>query len=256
MIPYYQDEAVTLYLGDYRAAIGCGGASPLTADAVITDPPYGETNLEWDQWVPGWLTDAAIITNAVWCFGSFRMFFEHADEFRPWKFSQDVIWEKHNGSSLANDRFRRVHELATLWYRGEWSELRHETPRTFDATSRTVRRKAEPAQHQGERGPSVYTSADSGPRLMRSVLPVRSEHGRAVHPTQKPLGIVTPLIEYSVPRGGHVVDFFAGSGTTGLAAKLTGRRATLFEAHEPYAEAAAQRFSQGLLDLGDWDGAA
>jgi site-specific DNA-methyltransferase (adenine-specific) len=248
--PYYQDDSCTLHLGDYREVIDGLKASEVACDAVITDPPYGETNLKWDRWVDGWLGDAAVISDALWCFGSFRMFHDHADEFKAWRFSQDLVWEKHNGSSLANDRFRRVHEIAALWYRGDWGNLRHETPTTPDVTPRALRRRATKGEHQGARGASAYVSEDGGPRLMRSVLQVRSEHGRAIHPTQKPLGIVAPLIEYSVPPGGLVVDFFAGSATVGLAARMLGRRAVLFEAHEPYAEAAAERLAQQEFDLG------
>lgn len=241
MTVIYEDEFVTLVHGEYQDHL-----EGVRADAIVTDPPYGETNLAWDRWVDGWLADAASITSAMWCFGSFRMFHEHGDEFDAagWKFSQDVVWEKHNGSSLAADRFRRVHELATFWYRGEWRDIHHVVSTTSDATPRTVRRKAKPAQHQGERGPSHYVSEDGGPRLMRSVQMVRSEHGRAVHPTQKPIGIVAPLIEYAVPRGGVVVDLYAGSGTTALAARQMGRRCIAFERHLPYAEAAARRLAQ------------
>jgi site-specific DNA-methyltransferase (adenine-specific) len=251
---YYQDELVTLYQGDYRKSIAM--LADLGADAVITDPPYGETNLEWDKWVTGWLADAASIADALWCFGSYRMFRDHHDEFAEWKFSQDIVWEKHNGSSLASDRFRRVHEFAHLYYRGDWAKLRHETPRTLDATPRTVRRKAKPAQHQGDRGPSHYVSDDGGPRLMRSVIKVRSEHGRAIHPTQKPLGIIEPLIEYSVPEGGLVVDLFGGSATTALAARRLGRRAVVFEGNAEYALAAAQRLRNDTAATLDWGGAA
>jgi len=38
------------------------------------------------------------------------------------------------------------------------------------------------------------------------------------YPTQKPLGILRRVIRASLPRGGTVLDFFAGSGTTGAAA--------------------------------------
>lgn len=55
---------------------------------------------------------------------------------------------------------------------------------------------------------------------------------------------MAPLIEYSVPVGGLVVDLFAGSGTTAVAARNLGRRCIAFEAHEPYAEAAANRLPQ------------
>lgn len=42
-----------------------------------------------------------------------------------------------------------------------------------------------------------YRSVDGGPRLMRSVLFYRSEYGQAEHPTQKPVAVCMPLIEYS-----------------------------------------------------------
>jgi len=249
----YEDEWVTLHHADYRDHL-----AGLRADAIITDPPYGETSLDWDQWPTGWLSDAAGITNALWCFGSFRMFYEHAHEFRTieplWQLSQEIVWEKHNGSGFANDRFKRVHELAVLWYRGEWANLRHETPTTADATARTVRRKTRPV-HTGTINDSSYRSEDGGPRLMRSVQYVRSEHGRAIHPTQKPVGIVAPLIEYSVPPGGLVVDLFAGSATTAVTARQMGRRCIAFEGREDYAHRAAERLAQQTFIFPEGDAA-
>lgn len=241
MTVLYEDEWVTLHHGSYRDAMP--ELAAMTVDAVITDPPYGETNLGWDVWPKGWVADAAAITNALWCFGSFKMFRDNMAEFEDWRHSQEVVWEKHNGSGFANDRFKRVHELAVLWYRGDWGELRHETPTTADATARTVRRKTRPT-HTGSIENSSYTSDDGGPRLMRSVQYVRSEHGRAIHPTQKPPGIIAPLVEYSVPPGGLVVDFFGGSATTAFVARQLGRRCVTFEIREDYAHAAAARLAQ------------
>lgn len=252
MTVVYEDEWVTLHHANYRDHL-----EGLRADAVITDPPYGETSLAWDVWPTGWLADAAEISDALWCFGSFKMFMENSAEFyASWKLSQDLVWEKHNGSSLANDRFRRVHELPTFWYRGRWADIRHVVPTTDDATARTVRRKAKPAQHQGERGASVFTSVDGGPRLMRSVLYVRSEHGRAIHPTQKPVGIVAPLIEYSVPPGGMVVDLFGGSATTAVVARQMGRRCIVFEGRKDYALRAAKRLAQQTFVFDDMEHAS
>lgn len=122
--------------------------APASFDAIVTDPPYGETSLEWDRWPRGWL--------------------------------------------------------------------------------------------------ALCLSEDGGPRLMRSVIAVRSCHGRASHPTQKPEGIVEPLLRYSVPPGGHVLDPFAGSGTTALVARRLGMRATCIEADAEHVATARHRLASEL----------
>lgn len=215
-------------------------------DAIVTDPPYGDTSLEWDRAAPpAWIEVAAQITDTLWCFGSMRFHMAHAAHFAAggWKYGQEVVWEKHNGSGFHADRFKRVHELAVHYYRGAWADQHREVPTTADATARTVRRKARPA-HTGHIEKSSYVSHDGGPRLMRSVIRVRSEHGRAVHPTQKPLGILRPLIEYSVPPGGIVLDPFAGSGSTLRAARSIGRRAIGIELQADYCAAAVGLLNQ------------
>ena len=68
--------------------------------------------------------------------------------------------------------------------------------------ARVVRRKTKPAQWGGAVGSAVYRSEDGGPRLQRSVMRVRSMHGSAEHPTQKPHDILQPLLAYACPPGG------------------------------------------------------
>lgn len=247
MNPYYADDRVQLYLGDCREILPALG---VTADCIVADPPYGETSLAWDSWPPGWLEAAASVTRSMWCFGSLRMYLEHGGEFTAagWRLSQDLIWEKHNGSGFASDRFKRVHEQPTHWFQGDWTSIYHEVPTTPDATARAVRRKQVPPHHLGARGPSSYESHDGGPRLMRSVIYMRSMHGRALHPTEKPTGLLDPLISYACPGGGLVVDPFAGSGSTLDAARCSGRRAVGIESDEKYIERAARRLSQMTLE--------
>jgi site-specific DNA-methyltransferase (adenine-specific) len=237
--PYYSDDLVTIYHGDFL------DLPEVEPDLVIADPPYGQTSLAWDRWKKDW--PSWVPGSSMWCFGTLRMFLDHAAEFAGWQLSQDVIWEKHNGSNFHADRFRRVHEQVAHFYRGDWSDV-YKSPRfTMDATARTVRRKGRPP-HTGHIEASAYESFDGGPRLQRSVIRQASAHGYAENETQKPVGILTPLIEYGCPPGGLVLDPFMGSGSTLIAARDSGRRAIGIDIREDQCEIAARR-CQWLSEL-------
>lgn len=228
-----------------------------SVDCILTDPPYGETSLPWDKWPEGWPTAVRRVlkrTGSMWCFGSQRMFLERISEFSGWKMSHDIVWEKHNGTGLFNDRFRRVHELALHFYRDDarWADVYKCPQYTNDARARTVRKKGRPAQWIGATGETIYRSEDGGPRLMRSVMFHRSEHGKAAHPTQKPIAIVEPLLLYACPPGGTVLDVFAGSGTVGLCAARHGMKAILIEADRTFEDVIRKRIEGDapLLKIG------
>lgn len=219
------------------------------ADACIADPPYGDTSLEWDRRVDGWMVEVARVlkpTASVWVFGSMRylatVFAEmEAEGFR---YAQDIVWQKQNGTGFHNDRFRRVHEHAVQFYRGAWGDLYRQPQHTHDARAKVVRRKTRPT-HTGNIDTGHYVSEDGGPRLMVSVLEVRNEHGRALHPTQKPVELLDPLIRYSVPPGGLVIDPFIGSLSTGIAAEAAGRQWAGAELN-PECEAMHRQRQRGL----------
>lgn len=236
MTPYYQDETVTIYHADFREVLPTLTPPHLT----VADPPYGQTSLAWDRWVDDWPMGMGLGA-AMWVFGTLRMFMDHADEFRSWRMSQDVVWEKHNGSSLATDRFSRVHEQAVHFYRGEWRYRHHTPPRIGGGVGGAIKDGSDPGlRHLGKKAPRTAYSPD-GTRLMRSVIQVRSAHGYAENETQKPVGILTPLIEYGCPPGGLVLDPFMGSGSTLIASRDSGRRAIGIDVREDQCEIAARR---------------
>ncbi len=61
------------------------------------------------------------------------------------------------------------------------------------------------------------------------------------HPTQKPLSLLTRIILASTDKGGWVLDPFAGSSTTGIAANLIGRRYLGIEREKEFAEISVNR---------------
>jgi len=63
------------------------------------------------------------------------------------------------------------------------------------------------------------------------------------YPTQKPLGILRRIVAASSPRDGVVLDFFAGSGTTGAACLELGRRFILVDNNPAALAVMARRFN-------------
>jgi site-specific DNA-methyltransferase (adenine-specific) len=61
------------------------------------------------------------------------------------------------------------------------------------------------------------------------------------HPTQKPIALLERVIAASSAEGDLVLDPFAGSGTTGVAAVRAGRRFLGVEMNQEYLDLAARR---------------
>jgi len=91
-------------------------------------------------------------------------------------------------------------------------------------------------------GELVWTSLDAVVREFTKP----NKGGKNQHPTQKPLEVM----QWCIQQAGDVetiLDPFAGSGTTGEAAKHLGKRAVLIEREEKYCEIAANRLAQEVL---------
>jgi site-specific DNA-methyltransferase (adenine-specific) len=247
MKPYYgPEDGITIYHGDCREVLPL-----LDAAVIIADPPYEETALAWDVSCRGWQCKIASASQ-LWCFGSMR-FFMASHDFTGWRFAQDIVWEKQNGSGFTVDRFNRVHEFVLHWYRGNWADLYHEVPRLkYQGPKKTVRTRGDfpPAhgeKHRGAIGNTGYE--DDGSRIPTSVIRIRNEQGFAEHPTQKPLGLLHLIVSYSCGELDLACDPFMGSGTTLRAAKDLGRRAIGIEIEEKYCEIAAKRLSQKVFNF-------
>lgn len=80
---------------------------------------------------------------------------------------------------------------------------------------------------------------------MRQGSVIRSQRANAGsakrHPNEKPVEVIGQMIESSTVRGDLVVDPCAGSGSTGVAAVLEGRRCFLVEYDRGYAELCVER---------------
>jgi site-specific DNA-methyltransferase (adenine-specific) len=88
-----------------------------------------------------------------------------------------------------------------------------------------------------------FAAQDGGTDLADSnilrIAAGREDHG--LHPAQKPLRLMERLVSLVTPEGATVLDPFAGSGTTCLAAKRQGRRFIGIEVDANFARIAQER---------------
>lgn len=67
------------------------------------------------------------------------------------------------------------------------------------------------------------------------LIPNDSQAGKLYkHPSKKPVALMYRMLDISTPQGGAVLDCFAGSGTTGVAARELFLDCTLVEKHADY----------------------
>jgi len=91
----------------------------------------------------------------------------------------------------------------------------------------------------------LYTGKRKSPRVRRNV-----------HPTVKPIELMRWLVRLVTPAGGIVLDPFAGSGTTGIAAMLEGRGFVGIEREPRYVDIACARLTHWAATCGAGGGSA
>jgi DNA modification methylase len=221
---YYQDEYVTLYLGDCLTE----HREWLEADVLVTDPPYGTQFTKGNprggygrrqkSTPEGFIVAGDTTTEtrdsalSAWGDRAVAVFSSPRAPEPPGEWLDRLIWDKVE-PGMNGGPFRYTHENISL--RGEgWRK----------------------------RGASNYSVM----RFPRSDGMGNAE--RSQHAHRKPVGLMEALIA-AFPLG-VVADPFAGSGSTLVAAKNLGRRVIGVELEEKYCEIAANRCSQDLLNFG------
>jgi DNA modification methylase len=90
--------------------------------------------------------------------------------------------------------------------------------------------------------PTFHSKYDNGVYS----APIHRDGGKRLHPTQKPLGLTTDLINKHSNPGDTILDTFAGSATHLVAAHNAGRNAIGCELDEKYYKLAQQRVNAAL----------
>lgn len=244
MKPFYQDDryGITLYHGDCRDVLPTLDA----VDHVITDPPYeaeahtkarrirvgtapGKRVRSWDD-APGRFRTAELEFGAITECERNAAAIEIARLTRRWAlvFCQAEAahkWETElTDAGLSKRRWCVwVKPDGQPQFTGDRPGMGYETIVTTHAAGRS--------KWNGGGKVGVFTFIKNVTGSQRS----------AFHPTEKPIALMRELTELFTDAGETILDPFAGSGTTLVAAKMLGRKAIGIELEERWCEAAAKR---------------
>ena len=234
-----------LYHGD------CRDVSPTlgSVDHVITDPPY-----EAEAHTEGRRIKTSGRGGAVPSYGDVGV---HVLDFEPITAELRAVSAK----SFAALARRWILVFCQVEAVAAWRDDLERAGLVYRRACAWLKRDAQP-QLSGDRPGMGYESIvcshqsgrsrwnGGGKRGVYETLRASTAEGRpALHMTEKPMPLMEALIADFTDSGDLILDPFAGSGTTAVAAKRLGRRCILIEKEEKYCEVAATRLQQGALDL-------
>jgi len=228
--PYYKskDRAFTLLHGDCLELLG---QFDFGFDMIFADPPYFLSNggisyqagqivsVDKGDWDKGGTADSINVFNrkwiglcrdklkdngTIWVSGTYHNIFSVANALteQGFKILNVVTWAKTNPPPNISCRYFTYSTEFIIW-------ARKSAKRPHYYNYKLMKRL-----NGGKQMTDVWR--------LPAIAPWEKSCGK--HPTQKPLALLTRIILASTEPGAWVMDPFAGSSTTGIAASLTGRR--------------------------------
>ena len=239
---------------------------PDQVDMIFADPPYNLSNggftvhagrrvsVDKGQWDKSkgfkddyefhyrWLEACRRVLKphgTLWVSGTYHSIYQcgHAIQALGYHILNDVAWFKPNASPNLSCRFFTASHETLIWARKDkkakhtfnYDDMKHKSwPEDFFKKENMQMRSV---WHIPE-AESVWTISTPKP----------DEKRFGKHPTQKPLALLQRIILASTRKGDLVLDPFAGSSTTGLAAALNGRKFVGIDTEKKYLDLSIKRF--------------
>lgn len=238
--PYYKsnDRAFTIVNGDCFDVLA---RFDFKFDMIFADPPYFLSNggisfyagkvvcVDKGEWDKGGTVESILSFNrnwlelcryklkdngTIWISGTYHNIFAIASVLTElgYKILNVITWVKTNPPPNISCRFFTHSTEFIIWAR-KWPAKPHKY--NYDLMRRI---------NDGRQMTDVWRLPAIG----------RWEKSCGKHPTQKPLGLLTRIVLASTDENDWILDPFAGSSTTGIAANLCGRRYLGIEKEEEF----------------------
>ena len=247
--PYYNSVDFTLYKGDSLELLEHIGTK---VDMIFADPPYflstgnGRVNIngeyirfdkgKWDRirskeekdgFNFKWISSACNIlkeNGTIWICGTYHNIFsvEKCLEELGFKIINIIVWHKPDPPTTLSDKRLNFCAEYIIW-------ATRKTCKNYTFNQETLAKV-----NGGIPLPDVWNISAAG----------SWEKTCGKHPTQKPLRLLYRAVLASTNEGNTILDPFAGSSTTGIAANLLGRKFIGCEMSDEYLALSINRRKQ------------
>lgn len=223
-------------------------------DYILTDPPYGMTEMKWDLIIPFnrmWMELRRVIKKPgymISLFGQEPFSSKLRLSCLEW-WRLDYYWDKVNPANFVNAKYSPLQQIEVI---SCFSDLRCSTPRKDGKTARYFPRGVKSKFKFKDKTASLgkgrmgmkslsnkFVSTNEG--YPKNLIKCPKPGARSCHPTQKPIALLKYLIETYTLEGETVLDFTHGSGSTGVAAMKTNRNYVGIEISDKYFELSKER---------------
>lgn len=260
--PYFNENGFCLLHGDCREILTQFPEDHF--DMVFADPPYMLSNDgftvhagkrasvnkgKWDKsrgleedfrFHMEWIAACRRVLKpegTLWISGTYHSIYAcgYALQLQGFKILNDIAWYKPNASPNLSCRYFTASHETILWARKSakakhvfnYKEMRHGT------------------------WPGDFIKKPD--KQMRSIwainTPPPEEKTFGKHPTQKPVELLRRIVLASTVPGALILDPFAGSSSTGLAAVANGRKFIGIDLEKKYLEVSVKRVKKATEDL-------
>ena len=256
--PYFMQDNFVLYHGDCLNILAQLPENSI--DMIFADPPYNLSNGGftvhagrmvsvnkgiWDVsrgfeddylFHYRWLEACKRVLKpegTLWVSGTYHSIYQcgHALQALGYHILNDISWFKPNASPNLSCRFFTASHETLIWARKD-KKAKH----TFNYD----------LMKDGDWPEDKLKKPNLQMRSVWSIGTPRPEEKKfGKHPTQKPLDLLKRIVLASTNKGSVILDPFAGSSTTGIAAILNGRKFVGIDMEKNYLELSKKRF----LDL-------
>jgi DNA modification methylase len=240
------------------------------ARVVVADPPYFNVlrahkwDTRWEDeehylnWTREWIRASMQVLvpgGLLWCFGQVGMR-EHAmlhlmsQAARDWEFHDLVIWDRAVGYNWRRDSFAPAYEMALVLRKPGADAFFNRDKARDPYDAKTLAQYARDKRYKyPERRAEHLKKGRPWTNLWRLPSLKGHSHEKVGHPSQKPLALIERILISCTGEGDLVIDPFAGSGTTLVAAQKLNRRCVGVEIDPAYAEMARARLCARMAPI-------